>query len=170
MEGDFVVALPFVFVGSGPSLVPVLASYPSIEPVYGSPAVEPLEYQNVEVGSDITTPAEVSIRLEQWAKAYAANDGATLRDLADDTSATADQYQGLGGMTIQAPPVVRAAVPTTSGLVLRVRFSLVPSGAPAGFSMDLDMLVTEPDSTKPRIVAWGPPGSGPQLRSLQNRR
>jgi hypothetical protein len=170
LEGDFVVALPFVFTSSGADRVPVLAAYPTLLPPDPSLPAEALEYQDVELLSDDPAPSEVQTRLEQWGKAYAANDGATLRDLADDTGALAEQYQGLGNMTLVGPPSVRAVVTTSKGLVLRVRFALLPDGAPSGLTMDLDVLVTEQNSTKPRIVAWGPPGSGPALRVFQNRR
>jgi len=173
-EADFVAVLPFRFVAASanrayPS-VPVLAAYPSLLPADPTTVAEALEYQNVELAVDGGPPAEVQVRLEQWGQAYAANDGASLRDLADDTAARPEAYQGLGGMSLYGPPEVRATVATDDGLVLRVRFGFIPSGAPAGFSMDLDMLVTAADSTKPRIVAWGPPGSGPSLRPYGNRR
>lgn len=173
-EADFVAVLPFRFVAAsanrGYPATPVLAAYPSLLPADPSTVTEALEYQNVELAADGGPPAEVQVRLEQWGQAYAANDGATMRDLADDTAARPESYQGLGGMALYGPPEVRATVSTNDGLVLRVRFGFIPAGAPSGFSMDLDMLVTAPDSTKPRIVAWGPPGSGPNLRPYGNRR
>lgn len=173
-EADYVAVLPFRFTVASanrayPS-VPVLAAYPSLLPADPTTVAEALEYQNVELAVDGGPPAEVQVRLEQWGQAYAANDGASLRDLADDTAARPEAYQGLGGMSLYGPPEVRATVATDSGLVLRVRFGFIPAGASAGFSMDLDMLITAPDSTKPRIVSWGPPGSGPSLRPYGNRR
>lgn len=169
---DFIVVVPFVFVSPSPGkpAVPVLAAYPSLLPADPVVSVDPLEYQNVELLDEDGPSFEVRERLEQWGRAYAVSDGASLRDLADDTVAVPEQYQGLGGMTLIAAPEVRATVDTVNGLVLRVRFLFVPDSAPAGFTMDLDLLVTAADSTKPRIVAWGPPGSGPSLEAYSNRR
>lgn len=171
---DFVVVLPFRFVTASSSstypATPVLAAYPSLLPPDPIALTQAIEYQNVELLVEGGPPAEVVSRLLQWGQAYATNNGSTMRDLADDTAANPVSYQGLGGMSLYAPPDVRATVATDNGLVLRVRFGFVPDGAQSGFSMDLDMLVTAADSTKPRIVAWGPPGSGPNLRPYGNRR
>lgn len=164
VEADYVAALPFVF----DRTVPVLAAYPSLLPVSLASRVEPLEYQSVP-GLIEEIPQTVRERLNQWGTAYAAADGATMRDLADDTGATAEMYRGLGGLIQLSAPAVRAAVPTPTGLVVRVRFTFTRAGDSAGFVMDLDMLITAADSTKPRVVAWGAPGTGPSLQPYQNR-
>jgi hypothetical protein len=165
VESDFVVVLPFVF--DGPT--PVLAAYPSIQPtrLVGPPPA--LEYQDVAALLD-QIPAPVRERLDQWGAAYATSDGSTLRDLADDTAATAEMYRGLGGFTLVASPEIRSAVQVSQGvIVVRARFIFLPQNAPAGITSDFDLLVTASDTTKPRIVAWGAPGSGPALQPYQNR-
>lgn len=165
VEADFIVALPFVFDGA----TPVLAAYPSIQPsrFVGPPPA--LEYQDVAAKLE-EIPTAVRERLEQWGRAYGASDGSALRDLADDTAATADMYRGLGSFTLAASPEIRTAVQVSPGvIVVRARFIFIPQDAPAGFSSDFDLLITAADSTKPRIVAWGPPGSGPALQPYQNR-
>jgi hypothetical protein len=164
IEGDYVAYLSFVFQGP----VPVLASYPAIQPSISPVATQALEYQEVPTRLE-QAPAAVRERIEQWGKAYAANDGASLRDLADDTGATAEMYRGLGGLTLVTSPDLRAVVQTPSGLVIRARFSFARAAGSAGFVMDMDLLITAQDSTKPRIVAWGPSGTGPALRPYQNR-
>lgn len=165
VEADFVVALPFVF--DGPT--PVLAAYPAIQPARYVAPPPALEYQDVAAKLD-EIPSSVRERLDQWGRAYATSDGSALRDLADDTAATAEMYRGLGNFTLLSSPEIRSAVQVSPGvIVVRARFIFVPQGAPAGLSSDFDLLITASDSTKPRIVAWGVPGSGPSLQPYQNR-
>jgi hypothetical protein len=162
VEMDLVVALPFVFDRG----TPVLAAYPTALPASTASPAAPLEYQEVPVIDSIPQP--VRDRVASWGAAYGANDGAAMRDLADDLGATAAQYRGLGGLTLVSTPEIRVAVPTATGLVLRVRFTFKNKDG-AGMVSDLDMLVTAPDSFTPRIVAWGPAGAGPSLQPYANR-
>lgn len=161
-ETDLVVAVPFVFDKS----TPVLAAYPSILPPALTSATPPLEYQDVPGLESVPEP--VRERVAEWGAAYASNDGATLRDLADDTNATASQYRGVGGMTLVGTPQVKRAIPGTTGLLLQVRFTFqAAQGVP--LVLEFDMLVLAAESFTPRIVAWGPVGSAPTLQAYSNR-
>lgn len=163
VESDLIVAVPFVF-DKG---TPVLAAYPSLSPAPIVAPTSPLEYQDVPALDSI--PAPIRERVAEWGSAYGRNDGAELRDLADDRAATQAQYRGIGGLRLLSTPDIRTAIPTSTGLVLRVRFTYQGEGGGAGLSMDMDMLITAADSFTPRIVAWGPAGTGPSLRPYTNR-
>lgn len=163
-ELDLLVAVPFLFDRG----VPVLAAYPTLLPTGVTGAVAPLEYQEVQNTLD-SIPQPVRERIAEWGAAYGANDGATMRDLADDTGASAAQYRGIGGLTLAMTPEIRVAVPTETGLVLRVRFTYSSTAGVAGLVTDLDVLITAPSTFAPRVVAWGPAGTGPALQPYQSR-
>jgi hypothetical protein len=164
-SGMYRLAVPFVFEGNAP----VLAAYPSLLPyVPPTGSVDPLEYSNAESRvRDVPTP--VRDRIREWTVAYGEDNGRALRDIADDRSARPEQYRGLGGMTSVSEPEVRVAVSTTKGLVLRVRLAYLTTGAPGPITMDFDLLVTGEGTQAPRVVAWGPAGTGPSLERYQNR-
>lgn len=148
---------------------PTLAAYPVLSPYNGDGAgTEPLDYRSTPAVVD-EVAAPVRERLERWATAYGINDGAELRDLADDRTATPSQYRGIGGLSLARIPEIVTAVSTTDGLVLRVRVAYRAPDATAALLMDFDLLVTGELSQTPRIVAWGPAGTGPDLQRYENR-
>lgn len=149
----------------------VLAAYPTLQPaVYAaSGSTKALDYTEEKSKLD-GVPAPVAERVGKFAAAWAANDAAVLRDLTGDAGAQPGEYVGLGGFETAGGPQIVSAVPRGDALVLRVRLVLTAPSA-NGFSMsnDLDLLVLNPNSTIPLIVAWGPAGTGPTLTPNNNR-
>jgi hypothetical protein len=151
--------------------VATLAAYPTLTPALVNPGkpAPALEYQGVDsLVESIPTP--VSDVLAEWAAAYAADDVQALQVIVGDRTAQAGAYRGLGGFTLATQPVIRSAVATVDGYVVRVRLVLSATSADGvQMSTDIDVLVQQPNTTLPKVVAWGPAGTGPSLTKYQNR-
>lgn len=144
---------------------PTLVAYPALMPVPpgGAAPPQPLDYRDVPQRiQPEEVPGQVRERVAQWLAAYAADDREALRDIARDDTAPLERYAGLGGLELSGTPQITVAIPTVQGLVLRVRAEF---RAPDGGSVtgEYDLLVTEPYTPVPRVVDWGPAGSGPGL-------
>lgn len=148
-----------------------LAAYPTLAPAFtdrGRPA-EPLDYQNEALVVD-SVPQPIIDVIGEWGTAFASNDIEGLRRIVGDTTAQTGDYVGLGGFTLETAPVLRTSLSTTNGFVVRVRLVLATDGADgAVLNADYDILVQGTTTTLPRVVAWGPSGSGPTLERFQNR-
>lgn len=122
----------------------------------------------------ITASNQIRTAIEQWARAYVADDREQLKVLINGATggdAPAGDYIGLGSYTLAATPEVLSVVPHTTladHAYARIRF--VFSGGADGFTAtnELDVLVSRFASNDPRVVAWGAPGTGPVLQPFLN--
>lgn len=150
----------------------VLAAQPSIGPrIWERFDVAGFDYRGVEGASTAALPEPVGAAIARWAQAYGANDGAELQAVVDDPAGTVDSYVGIGGLDAAPGDItVVSHLPLDGGLLVRVRVLFSATSA-NGFSAsnDFDLLITQAATTTPKVVAWGPPGSGPTLTPYQNR-
>jgi hypothetical protein len=161
-EGRFLVQVPMAETAVGP----VLGALPWLSPLPTYPAQPGLGLPD---GADkVTISPLVTQRINEWAVAYATNDGNALAALVGNDDPTA-VFLGLGGFTARAQPVW-AYSRGPSAIVVRAQVLLFAQGA-NGFStaMDVDLLVLNPETSRtPQIAAWGPAGSGPTLQPSAN--
>jgi hypothetical protein len=132
----------------------------------------------------VGTPSPVTQIIDQWASDFSSNSASAQADLQQnvvgDASASPGEYIGLPGFA----PVTSAGVTVVGGVgvtegygtqqipadIFHVTLVLSPLSA-KGFtvSSDYDLVVIDPATTTPHVVAWGPPGSGTTLNVYQNR-
>jgi len=152
--------------------VPTLLAYPSLEPAFVKEVgeVPSFEYQSVP-GLVERIPKPVVDAVNTWADAFASDNQEQLRQIVGDPTAQAGDYKGIGGYISFGTAELRTVVSTVNGFVIRTRLVLEDSSA-EGTRMrsDYDLLVTQVETNLPKVVAWGPPGSGPNLTTYQNRR
>lgn len=169
---------------TGPSGGVASAGHPSLVP-YAPPA------QNLS--TEASWPGARSVQISQsatdairaWAQAFTGDDPATLRLSVGDPAAD-HAYMPLAGADLADAQVVDATVTqnmlTETGdvvanpavVVARVQMQLLWTGqesseatsnrAPASY----DVLITGADTASPRVVAWGGPGTGPDLSPYTN--
>lgn len=133
--------------------------------------------------NSLSTP--VTSIISQWAADFTSNSSQAQADLqknvVGDASASPGTYIGLSGInplanstyvtvvggTQQTTTIGNTQVPVD---IVHVTLLLTPTGA-KGFtvSSDYDLLVIDPQTSTPHVVAWGPAGSGPTLVAYQNR-
>jgi hypothetical protein len=113
------------------------------------------------------TPAEPVVRrVQQWAQAFVTGDAVALAEVTGDTLGR--QFQAMGGFQNGGVEVVTAvAKPSGEELVVRARVRLVRANQ-FNTSAEYDLLVTGYTTSDPKVVAWGPAGSGPVLAPYQN--
>lgn len=152
----------------------------------GDPSVRPVAVQSdsstaVEWGhvlADAQASRALTDMAQQWAAAYYGSDAARLKTVMADPDPDA-VYQPLmldGETSVNVGRVayldrgkVDRQEKTSVTAVTRVDVTLTPTGgmkAPSQYSYDL--LVSDPDGT-PRVLAWGAPGTGPDLKEHANR-
>jgi hypothetical protein len=151
------VAVSVAFPGTSQA---ALAALPSLEPVDDRASDKVFDYSDLELDD---LPNEVSPQLVEWAKAYAADDRANLKQLTGD-SAGGVEYVGLGGFVAEEPNVI-AALPagdTSYGSDTWLLRARIPLQGANGFTseIEMDLTVVEASSGLPRIVGWGPAGVG----------
>lgn len=144
---------------------PVLAATPTFMPALPrGNTKEPADFARYGT----TIPAAATERINEWAAAYAAGDSAALQTITNDPNA--GTYLGLGGWAASSVTVSGGGIVAADGnsLLVRARVSLT---RPNGFVMEAeyDLLVDEPNSTRPKVVAWGPAGSGFGLQRYGNK-
>jgi hypothetical protein len=132
-----------------------------------------------------TIPTPVSSVIAQWAADFTSNTSQAQSDLqanvVADASASPGDYVGVSGLvsvTSQNDLSIIGGTQQTITLgknsytddIIHVSLVLTPLSA-KGFtvSSDYDVLVLDPQTTTPHVVAWGPAGSGPTLSVYQNR-
>ena len=132
-----------------------------------------------------TIPGAVSAVIAQWASDYTSNSPSAQADLqanvVADAAASPGDYVGVSGLvpvtsqndlTIIGGTQQSLTIGKTSYTddIIHVSLVLTPLSA-KGFtvSSDFDLLVLDPQTTTPHVVAWGPAGSGPTLTLYQNR-
>lgn len=150
--------------------LPVLVAQPALGPV-PQPATVPkaLDYAE-DPGVVDTVSADIRRVTTEWATAYATGDGETLRQISNDLSSATGDYVGLGGFEVVGEPRIVTAIhaggPTMD---LRIRVVFRSTGAKQYLmSNDFDLLVGDPDTSVPKVVAWGPAGSAIELTPYQN--
>ena len=137
------------------------------------------DYSNLS-GTEVTASQQAQSQVGRWVKAYLEDDRSTLLALTGDTNKT-HTYVGLGNFTIpegDGQVQIKSAVsaPTLSGgLLLRVKVTAQDSSGqeangkkPFQLVEEYDLLVANPTSAQPYIVAWGPAGSGGTLQPYSN--
>lgn len=158
----------------------VVAALPGLTPALFATTDELAQpAPNKDTNPTVTTeiPRPVREVAESWARAYAANDSSQLRVLVGGGSSAPSEgnYFGLGGFVSDRDPRISWAVPGPGDQAfMRVELQLSEIGEDEqgvnGFtpSVELDLLVADWSTNSPRIVAWGPPGSGPTLEPYEN--
>jgi hypothetical protein len=150
---------------------PILAASPAVGPLPVAPDGRPaLDWRELPTETRVTD--DLRRVAGEWAAAYAADDRDRLRSLTGDLEART--YAGLGGFTVESATVVSTVELGDSGdWVARVRVVLV--GAPPGEGLEgfrgvveFDLRVADPATGNPKVVAWGPAGSGPTLVRFAN--
>lgn len=158
---------------------PRLAGAPSIAPWTDAEAgpkgdADYSNYGNLRIDANSQTARQVG----RWAVAYAENDGEALLTVTGDSN-TDHQYVGLGGWTVpdasSSVQILQAISVNEGNQLLRVRVLLEDDRTDAESNenrhriyTDYDVLVTNPDSATPQIVAWGAAGSGASLTPYKN--
>lgn len=153
---------------AGPSLLPLP------QPVSNAFSNMPL-WEGV--ASDQQSTPEINAAVQNWASAYTSGDAAQLRLAVADPNAQ-NSYVPIAGVT-KATSEVQVTGRQTRGegndaktyVIARVQVSMNWLGRKDGQSpapMVMDVLVENPDTASPRIVAWGAPGTGADLKPYQN--
>jgi hypothetical protein len=120
------------------------------------------------------TSESVRALVTAWATAYAAGDEVALKQIAGDPQP--GRYRGLGGFSVNLTPVIVSAVTVTGDggspvQILRVAVWMRPVAALSAqpIAVEFDLLVEQPGTDVPKVVAWGPAGSAPSLVRYGNR-
>lgn len=136
-------------------------------------------------GCSSSLPQPVTSVISQWASDFTSTSSAAQADLqknvVGDASALPGSYIGLSGVRPLSPSAYVTVIggtqqSTTIGTttypadIIHITLLLSPTSA-KGFtvSSDYDLLVIDPQTSTPHVVAWGPAGSGPTLTAFQNR-
>lgn len=145
-------------VGSTPSLV---AYHPAQDEVW--PAVDWRAFDE-----DYSWSGSVDRVVADWAQAYAADDRRRLKDLTGDGRAET-VYPGLDGFEQGSAEVTSATRRGEDLEFLLVRAGVELTSA-EGFRSrsEYDLLLQAYATDAPRVVAWGPAGSGLDLEPLTN--
>lgn len=164
-----------IVVGS-PSLmaIPPSASISVPSPWYG--------FARAAAGDSVTQSVEA------WASAYTGGDPASLR-LAVGDSDSGHSYMPLYGITdvevkvtsaAYVPPTGEAAEKYKSGsptetMIAQVELTITWDGAPEleqgernSTVVTYDLLILKADTASPQVVAWGAPGTAPELEAYGN--
>ncbi|MPV51023.1 hypothetical protein GCG21_13610 [Pseudactinotalea sp. HY160] len=158
-----------------PSLVPYAPSAPQLQAGTPWPGA-------VTVGA--SSSVEEAVR--QWAKAFTGQDPAALR-LATGDPDSAHSYMPLMGVSLARVELGDSSVPASllneegrapadpDVLITRVELMFTwgeepAQGNPASDAQPVsyDLLIHRADTASPQVVAWGGPGSGPELKPFQN--
>lgn len=145
---------------------PVLGAHPSLLAVGGEPGTVPaMDYGDSPDKINGAPDGPLVEQVNKWAAAYAAGDSDSLKALVDG----AGTYLGLGGFKVDGAAAVVNSVENQDGtVVVRAKVPLVAASNPAlTFYAEYDLLV-QPDGELPKVLAWGPAGSGPTLQPYQN--
>lgn len=147
-------------VQSGPSLIPRTTSAAG------------LTVDSPWVGVDsLTAPEAVSAAVQGWAAAYTSGSPESLHIAVGDPSSERTYLPISGVASVQSQVSAGGAGSADGELIVRARLNLTWEGrggdaSPAAVEMDL--LVHRADTGAPQVVAWGAPGSGPDLEPYIN--
>lgn len=165
-SGPFVLAVPLVDTPHGPAL----GALPSIEPFVPDARAaerEPLDWTTAY--ATVRPSAAVQQRVDEWAKAFAADDRRRLLEITGD-GRTDVVYVGLGAWTLAGEPQVSGLFTRADGTAgTTVELALVAShDRKVTTRVAFDLLVRHADDALPEIVAWGPAGSALRLTPFEN--
>lgn len=153
--------------------------------VTGSPSVRPeVSTDDLQITDPWTTllPAstntEITAAITTWAKAYTGTDPVVLRQAVGDPDATRGYLTMPGTATAEATPADAGWIPqtvdgevrATTQMVVAVNLAVTwPGGDPSQkATLAYDVLLVDAGTAAPRVVAWGPRGTGPTLTPYGN--
>ncbi len=166
-SGPFVLAVPLVETPSGG---PALGALPSIEPFV--PDARAADLEPLDWGTAYATArpsVTVQQRVDEWAKAFAADDRRRLLEISGD-GRTDVEYVGLGAWKLAGEPEVGGLFTRADGTAgTTVELDLVAArDRKVTTRVAFDVLVRHAGEALPEIVAWGPAGSALGLTPFQN--
>ena len=164
---------------AGPSLIPIpqpdTDAFNNLKPASPWPGV-----------SSVSVPSAVQQAIQVWATAFTSGDSSKLRLAVQDKNSS-HTYQTLPNVAHQTTTVVsggylfptekeqvNSAGDTSSSMVVQVSMQIQWDGQPAPTSTTdvpasvYDLLISSANTAAPTVVAWGSPGTGPQLKAYQN--
>lgn len=142
---------------AGPSLQPVTASP-------GAPSTGPWP----SLAATTSAPSLVVSAVSGWARAYCSGNSSELRLAVGDNNPS-HVYSPLGGVVAEQVQVEwYATLPRSSNAVAQVDLWVKWAGerSMSAQPMAMDLLVARASGLAPIVVSWGPPGSGPSLKSF----
>ena len=166
-SGPFVLAVPLVESRNGG---PALGALPSIEPFVPDPRAADLDPLDWGAAYATARPsAAVQQRVDEWAKAFAADDRRRLLEITGD-GRTGVEYVGLGAWKLAGEPEVGGLFTRADGTAgTTVELALVAArDRKVTTRVAFDLLVRHAGEALPEIVAWGPAGSALGLTPYQN--
>lgn len=109
--------------------------------------------------------------VQTWADAYTSGNASELRQVVGDPDAS-HIYVPISGITSTSVKV-EASAKVKEGVIAQVTVTSKWSGRKYQDNADAkpavyDVLIKGADTAAPRVVAWGPPGSGPTLKPYSN--
>lgn len=129
------------------------------------------------------TTENISASVNDWLAAYVSGNPATLRNIVGDQDA-AHFYMPLSGIQKATATVERVSfkpsdapdapvIENPDTVIARIQVKLLWNGQvqenlDSFARLSFDLLIQNANTASPRIVAWGGPGSGPELKPYQN--
>lgn len=158
--------------------LPVLIATPTIDVPKSIESFGNLRNEPLGRNSSVSLSKESQNQVNRWSKAWAQNDTATLKQIANDDNVQA-RYEGIGNWNVDANSQVKVlwsyekTYATHSGkyLVARVQFDMYQnvkvedSEQPQRVTnkQTMDIIIANNDSGLPSIVSWGPAGTWDDL-------
>lgn len=162
--GTFVVSVPLSITPKGH---PFLGGLPSISamPNAGRGASSAINYNN-DFRQQFSLTGPENQQVAAWAQAFASDNSQQLYALTGDTAPAT--FVGIRGWKLLGHAVTSAA-PGKTTVIAQVALVLQSRSNPSVIvTSSYDLLLGDLNHAVPSVVAWGPPGSGPTLRPLQN--
>lgn len=125
--------------------------------------------------SPVTADDTTTRAVNAWAQAFVSGDADALTTVVADPDAS-HSYVPLSGVSKVSVSIIRAATraasaeatPDASTLMVSVKLSITRPNAQRPADISYDLLVTGAGTGSARVVAWGPPGTGPVLKTGDN--
>ncbi|MFC8797313.1 hypothetical protein ACFT2C_06245 [Promicromonospora sp. NPDC057138] len=178
VRSDVGVLAALVLVASSPDGSQTIIGQVGLEPV--APTLQNLAATDAWRGLEPVEPGDsAQAAVAAWVDAFTSGDPDRLRLVVGDP-ASGHHYLPMEGVAAATHDVHAAAAPsagTEDGqLVVQVDVTLewdaqdedATEDTAAEAQVSYDVLVADPDSAAPRVVAWGAPGSGTGLTPYQN--
>lgn len=176
VRSDVGVLAALVLVASSPDGNQTVVGQMGLEPV--APTLQNLAATDAWTGLEPVEPSDsAQAAIAAWVDAFTSGDPDRLRLVVGDPTG-GHHYLPMQGVAEATHDVHGAAVPsagTEEGqLLVQVDVALEwdaqdeDEDSAAEARVSYDVLVADPDSAAPRVVAWGAPGSGTGLTPYQN--
>jgi hypothetical protein len=176
VRSDAGVLAALVVVASSPDGSHTVVGQLGLEPVV--PILQNLAATDAWTGLEPVEPGDsAQAAIAAWVDAFTSGEADRLRLVVGDP-ASGHHYLPLQGVAAATHDIHAAAVPTDDGeeehLLVQVDVTLEWDAQDDGETEDpvaevsYDVLVANPNSAAPRVVAWGAPGAGPGLTPYQN--